>query len=64
MAGVPDVLIWIEKETLTDGSEVFNVKFGDEVLQSVTEDDANNLAEGMAELINNHTNTSAGVMYA
>lgn len=59
----PDHLFWVIEETLSDGSTVFNVEFGDTVWPCVTENDAADLAETIADAINKHSNSSAGVMY-
>lgn len=59
----PDILIWIVEEKLTDGSAVFNVDFNGTIIPAVTESDAADLAEAIADAINKHSNTTAGVMY-
>lgn len=59
----PDVIIFVVPEILSDGSKVFNIHIGDVKLHAVTEDDAGTLAENFAELIEDHTNDTAGVVY-
>lgn len=62
-ATADDLILYIERETLTDGSYVFNVRFGDTLLHGVTEDDACALAEAMADAINKYTVDSAAIHY-
>lgn len=59
----PEHLFWVVEETLSDGSKVYNVEFGDVHFPCVTENDANTLAEKLADAIEEHTTTTAGVMY-
>lgn len=59
----PDHLFWVLSEELSDGSTVYNVEFGDTKFPCVTENDANDLAEKMADAVNEHTNDTAAVMY-
>jgi hypothetical protein len=47
--------IHIERETLGDGSEVFNVRFGSALFHAIDEIAAWALAEEMAEAIKKHT---------
>jgi hypothetical protein len=42
-------------ERLTDGSESFNVRFGDMVFHAVTESDATAFAHSLAQLVADHT---------
>lgn len=59
---MPNILIWIVKETLSDGSEVFNVEIPEASLPAITADDAAALAETIAGAINEHSNETAGTM--
>lgn len=59
---VPDTIVWIIKEILSDGSAVYNVKLPTEELPAITNDDATDLAHAVADAINAHTNNRAGVM--
>lgn len=51
--------IRVEQEILSDGSDVYNVRFSDIKLAAVTEHDANLLADKIAAAINEHTNDEA-----
>lgn len=55
--------IWLERETLSDGSEVYCVTVGDIGFQAVTAADAVQLAEGFASLIQKHTNEICEVIH-
>lgn len=63
MAKEPSLLIWINRRTLLDRSEVFEVEFGDETIPCIAEGDAEELAQGIKRLIDSHSNMTAGVMY-
>ena len=56
---MPNILIWIIKNTLTDGSSTFDVDFNGTLLECISEDDANDLAQTIADAINQHTNDKA-----
>ena len=60
---IPEFLIFIVSEKLSDGSQVFNVIFGEMKFPAVTEDDAVQLAETISNAINDHTNNRADVIY-
>lgn len=60
---VPDFLIWIIERELTDGSSVWDVEIDDKTFNCPTEDDAEELARGVSDLINKHTNTTADVIF-
>lgn len=60
----PELLIWVVPQTLSDKSIVYNVEFGGLKFSAVDEDAAEALAEGFAELINEHTCETADVMWA
>jgi hypothetical protein len=47
-------VIWIVSETLTDGSEAFNVEMDGATYACPTENDAVMLAEGIKELMERH----------
>lgn len=51
----PDTLIFVVPKTLTDGSVTYDVQIGDMVWHAVTEDDANEMAEKIADAINAHS---------
>jgi hypothetical protein len=55
--------IYVEREKLTDGSEVFNVRLGDTLLHATDENEACTLAEMIAEGINKKTVDAAEVHY-
>ena len=55
-------LIRINSDRLSDGSEVFSVLLpGGTKLPAITEADAHDLAEAIADAINDHTNETATV---
>jgi hypothetical protein len=56
--------IYVETETLTDGSEVFNVRLGGEVFHAIDVNAAVMLAEAFAGAINAHTVEVAEVRYS
>lgn len=58
----PDFLFFVVREKLSDGSEVFNVQFGDTQFCGVTQEDAQELAQKMADAINEHTGHTADVI--
>ncbi len=58
-----ELVIWILKEKLTDGSYVFNVELNGEKYPAITEYDATEMAEKIAAAINDHSNAKASVMY-
>lgn len=60
----PDIIIWIERQTLSDDSEVFNVRFGNVVLHAVNEDSAREMADLIADAVNEHSNEFADVLDA
>lgn len=55
--------IRVERQTLSDRSEVFNVWFGGVELDAITEKDAEALASGIAGLIAKHTNQTAETIF-
>jgi hypothetical protein len=59
MTKTPDHLFFVRPETLTDGSKVFNVWYGDIKFSAVTEEDAEELANKLMDAINDHTNDVA-----
>lgn len=54
--------IWIVKNTLTDGSEVFAVEIGGDKFDCITEQDATDFADAFQELVEKHTNIEVAVM--
>ena len=60
----PVTIIWILREKLSDGSEVFNVELNGEKLPANSEYDATEMAEKIADAIREHTNTDADVLFA
>jgi hypothetical protein len=63
MAKTPDILIWIITTDLTDGSEVASVELEGTTIECITPEDAEDLARGIVDLINQHSNMTAGVTY-
>lgn len=57
-------IIWIIKETLSDGSVAHNVELNGESFACITEHDAVELAEGIQELLEKHALVEVGVMYS
>jgi hypothetical protein len=55
MGGKDNLVLWIVSETLTDGSEVFNVILNGFPYNCPTESDAVMLVEGIKELMERHT---------
>jgi hypothetical protein len=62
MTDAPEFLLFVIPEKLSDGSVAHNVHFGEMKFAATSEDDAIDLAEGIAELINQHTVNTAGVV--
>jgi hypothetical protein len=58
---MPEYLLFMVKETLTDGSEVYNVIFGDFKFAAVSVTDAVQLADKIMDAINEHTTQTAVV---
>lgn len=58
----PSILIWIEEETLSDQSKVYNVVLPGEKLSAVSSADADELALKIVDAINDHTSDIADVM--
>lgn len=56
----PDIILFVKREKLSDGSFVHNVLIGDLVCHATSEDDAWELAEKIADAINEHTTETAG----
>lgn len=61
--GMPDHLVFVTHETLSDGSEVHNVVFGEFTFHAITESDADELANDIVRSIEAHTNDTADVVY-
>lgn len=59
----PDLLIWIEEETLSDGSKVYNVSLGCEKFAATDLDAAEALAGDMVAAINENTDTVAAWLH-
>ena len=57
-----DILIFIRKEKLSDGSMAYNVELPEFTLNAVNEDDAIALAETIVDAINHHTVNPANVI--
>jgi hypothetical protein len=55
-----EIYIYIERERLTDGSFVFNVRLGDVVLHAYDEAAAKALAMTIAEAVNEYTTDMCG----
>lgn len=60
----PNHIIWIETETLTDGSEVFNVIVDLGKLPAVDESSARDMAEAIMDAVNVNTNELVDIMEA
>ena len=59
----PDILIWIVRETLSDGSEVCNVELpGGEKIAATSYGAATDLAQTIVDAINEHSTNIADVM--
>ena len=59
----PEHILWVIEKKLSDGSSVYNVEFEGTEFPCIDLEHAGDLAETIAEAINEHTNTTAGVMY-
>ena len=53
--------IIVTRRLLTDGSPVFDVVFGNQLLPAITEDEAFMMAEKFRDAIGQHTNSRATV---
>ena len=51
-----EIMIWVRRETLSDGSHVYNVEFGTLTIPAISEKDAESLAEKLRDNIAYHTN--------
>ncbi len=60
----PNHIIWIETETLTDGSEVSNVIVDLGKLPAVDESSARDMAEAIMDAVNVNTNELVDIMEA
>lgn len=60
MPNTPDHLVFIDEETLTDGSKVYNIAFGNIEIPAITKQDAEDMAEKIMDAINEHSNDLAG----
>lgn len=60
--GAPDFIVFMVKESLTDGSHVYNVLLGEMKFCAVDEDAAEELAQTISDAINDHTTHNAGVV--
>lgn len=60
---VPGTLIFVVPETLSDRSVVYNVICGEHIWHATDQDNASELAEKIAQAINDHTVDSADVVY-
>ena len=63
MGDAPDFLLFVVRETLSDKSIAFNVVFGEHKLAAVDEAAAEELAQSIADAINDHTTQTADVVY-
>lgn len=55
----PDNLIFVVKERLSDGSEVFNVVLGEHKWPAVMQGDAQDMARAIVDAIEHHTTETA-----
>lgn len=53
--------IRVVRETLTDGSFVYNIRLGDAVFHACSENDATKLADTLFSAINEHTVDTAEI---
>jgi hypothetical protein len=60
---VPEFIIFVVPETLTDKSVVYNIVLGELKFSATDEDAAKEFAEGLEQLIEDHTTNSAGIVY-
>jgi len=58
----PDILVWVIAETLSDGSRVFNLDMDLGEVYAISERDALDMAEKIADAIAQHSTQTAGVM--
>lgn len=59
---MPEIIIFIEQQKLTDGSVAFNVRIGDIIIPAMSEEDANDLAGVISDAINDHATVDAGIV--
>jgi hypothetical protein len=59
----PDIIIFVNEETLSDGSKAYNVAIGNITLHAVTEAEAVELAEKIEEAIDSHCTETCGISY-
>lgn len=62
MTDAPEFLLFVTREVLTDKSEVFNVIFGEHKFAATGRDEAHELAEKIADAINEGTCNTADVI--
>lgn len=55
----PDILVFVVREKLSDGSIVWNVELEKITIHAVTQEDAEDLAEAIALAINEHSVNTA-----
>jgi hypothetical protein len=58
----PDTLFFVVKNRLSDGSHTYDVMFGEHRWHAEDQEHARELAQGMADLINEHTVDLANVV--
>jgi hypothetical protein len=58
----PEVILFVERRELSDGSFVFNVVLGDMRFAATSQDDAEEFAEKISDAINEDTTQTAGVI--
>lgn len=61
MSEAPDYVIWINRIALDDGF-VYDVVLGDTTLHAVTEMEAHDMADAIANSINIYSTSTAGVV--
>lgn len=60
---VPDFIIFIIPETLSDKSVAYNVQLGEHKFNATDKEAAREFAEGLQNLIEDHTTNSVGIIY-
>lgn len=58
----PDNIIFVIHETLTDGSIVYSVRFGEREFAATGQEEAEDFAHALADAINDYTTETAGVV--
>jgi len=62
MTNMPNHIVWVNEETLTDQSKVYNVDVFGTIFPAITKSDADEMVNKITNAINKHTNETAGIM--